>query len=615
VNSGTRGRAPDRIAPSPPSFPVRAAVPLALLVLFALVAVARVVATYPVFSETADEHHFVAGIEWWDRGAYTYTIFHPPLARIASALPLYLAGARSHGMPDPLAEKNAILYRSLRSLRSVASAGSDPSPSAASASDAYVHNLALARAGILPFLVLGIAVVWLWGRRLGGEGAGLLAALLFSTLPPVLAHAGLTTTDMALTATFPLALFAFCLWLEDDRPSRGRTVFLGIAGALAILSKFSVVPLFVASVGAILIVRGAGRALTPPLSRGERGGKRRALSLLGAGAIAALLIWAAYRFSWGPLPAASPPLGRTVLHGPGAAPTSGLAVPAPELWEGMRQIRESVYVRGGHPSYLLGRYSRTGLWYYFPIALAVKTPLAFLLLAALGTAVLLARNVRAARRGTGRADWRELAPATAAAGVLVSSLFSRTDIGVRHILPIYPLLAVAAACGLTRAWSRLESSARAVAAVRVGIAALVVWQLADSARAHPDYLAHFNELAGREPDRVLLDSNLDWGQDLLRLSDELRARRVGSVALAYFGNAELSLHGLPPIRPIPPDRPTTGWVAISEMCLKDVAGGGRAYGWLKDRVPIARVGRSIRLYYFEPEGAAFEPEGAASNPR
>jgi len=168
VNPGTRGRAPERIAPSPPSFPVRAAVPLALLVLFALVAVARVVATYPVFSETADEHHFVAGIEWWDRGAYTYTIFHPPLARIAATLPLYLAGARSHGMPDPLAEKNAILYRS---LRSVASARSDPGPSAASASATYVHNLALARAGILPFLVLGIAVVWLWGRRLGGEGA------------------------------------------------------------------------------------------------------------------------------------------------------------------------------------------------------------------------------------------------------------------------------------------------------------------------------------------------------------------------------------------------------------------------------------------------------------
>jgi hypothetical protein len=181
---------------------------------------------------------------------------------------------------------------------------------------------------------------------------------------------------------------------------------------------------------------------------------------------------------------------------------------------------------------------------------------------------------------------------------------------VRHILPIYPLLAVAAAPGLVRVWS----SPRRTGAVRIAIVALVAWQLADSVRAHPDYLAHFNELAGREPDRILLDSNLDWGQDLLRLSAELRARRADSVALAYFGNADLSRHGLPPIRPVPPDRPTSGWVAISEMCLKDVAGGGRAYGWLKDRVPVARVGRSIRLYYFPSDGAALDSKGAVGAP-
>ena len=537
-----------------------------IVLLLLAIATLRVVATYPIFSETADEHHFVSGLEWWDRGMYTYAIFHPPLARIASALPLYLAGARSHGLPDIVAEKNAILY----------------------GPGGYVRNLALARSGILPFLLVAILAVFYWTRRLAGDAAGLVAALLFSSLPPVLAHSGLTTTDAALMAMLTLSLYAFCLWLEE--PTVGRTLFLAVAGALAILSKFSALPFFFWSALAILLTR----ALV------ERGASRRGLlgrriaSLAGAAAVAALLVWSAYRFSWGPLPAMTAPVARKILVGPEAAATTGIRVPAPEFWEGLRQIRASVYLRGGYPSYLLGRYSDTGWWYYFPVALAVKTPLGFLILT-------LAGAVAIARRPT-RKDWRILAPAAAAAAILLTSMASRADIGVRHILPIYPLLSIAAGCGVVRLWN----SNAAKSAIRVAIIALIGWQLFDSARAHPDYLAHFNELAGRHPDRVLLDSNLDWGQDLLRLSKELRARKVDSIALAYFGNADLSRHGLPPIRPVPPDRPTTGWVAISEMWLKDLRGGGRSYSWLRDRVPVVTVGRSIRLYFIAPVPGAVQ---------
>ena len=550
---------------------------LALLVLLILVACLRVAATYRVFSETADEHHFVAGIEWWDQGRYSYTIFHPPLARIFSAFPLFVAGSRSHGLSDIVAEKNAILYGKGEGLGD------------------YVRNLSLARVGILPFLATGIVAVWVWAQRLSGNVAAFSAALLFSTLPPVLAHAGLSTTDAALTATLTLALFGFCLWL--DEPSRRHAILLGVAGGLAILSKFSVFPLFCASAVAILVTRGvlergAGRGIPPG---------RRIASLAAAAAVAALLVWAGYRFSWGALPAeATGPVARTVLRGPGAIATSGIPVPAPELWDGLRQIRGSVYLQGGHPSYLLGRYSLEGWWYYFPIALAVKTPLAFLILAAWGAGAV-AHGSSPARTGGDnppRRDWRLLAPIVAAAGILIASLFSRTDIGVRHILPIYPLLAIAAGCGMAGLWKMRVG--RAAVAVRFALVALVGWQLSDSIRAHPDYLPYFNELAGKHPDEVLLDSNLDWGQDLLRLSTELQSRKIDSVALAYFGNADLSRHGLPPLRPVPPDHPTTGWVAISEMCLKDVAGQGSAYRWLRERQPVTRVGRSIRLYYFSP---------------
>jgi hypothetical protein len=128
---------------------------------------------------------------------------------------------------------------------------------------------------------------------------------------------------------------------------------------------------------------------------------------------------------------------------------------------------------------------------------------------------------------------------------------------------------------------------------------LLVWQLGSSLAAHPDYLAYFNELAGKHPERILVDSDLDWGQDLLRLVEELRARHVERVAIAYNGSADLSRHGLPAFRPLVPHQPTTGWIAISEMRLK--IGEGRPpydeFAWLEAYEPVARVGRSIRLYY------------------
>jgi hypothetical protein len=169
-------------------------------------------------------------------------------------------------------------------------------------------------------------------------------------------------------------------------------------------------------------------------------------------------------------------------------------------------------------------------------------------------------------------------------------------------------MSIAAGYGVVALWN----PRRWAGAGRVAVVALLGWQLVGSVRAHPDYLAWFNELAGSHPDRILLDSNLDWGQDLYRLSDALAARGVDSVALAYLGNADLSRHGLPPVRALSPDQPTAGWIAISQMWLKDVPGQGKAYAWLRDREPVARVGRSILLYHLPPSAGAGPGEASRS---
>ena len=130
---------------------------------------------------------------------------------------------------------------------------------------------------------------------------------------------------------------------------------------------------------------------------------------------------------------------------------------------------------------------------------------------------------------------------------------------------------------------------------------LLAWQLLSSVRAHPDYLAYFNEFAGSHPERILLDSDLDWGQDLLRLSTALQQKHIDQVSIAYAGSSKLDLSkfGLPPFRVLLPNQPATGWIAISLLRLKVGEPGlpDDGFSWLEAYQPVALVGQSIRLYY------------------
>jgi hypothetical protein len=127
----------------------------------------------------------------------------------------------------------------------------------------------------------------------------------------------------------------------------------------------------------------------------------------------------------------------------------------------------------------------------------------------------------------------------------------------------------------------------------------VAWTIVIPIRAHPDHLSYFNALAGDHPEHILVDSNLDWGQDLYRLRDTLRARGVrDSVRIAYFGTTKPSAI-IPNARVLGLHERATGWIAASETFL---AGEwtGQAYMWLLDYPPMARVGPGMRLWYIAP---------------
>ena len=516
----------------------------AVTALFVCLATVLVVSTYPVFNQMWDEPaHIAAGMEWLSRGRYTYEPQHPPLARVAAAIGPYLGGARTIGQTKIFDEGRALLGEGAH----------------------YRRMLTLARLGMLPFLWVMLGVCAVWGFRAAGPAGGALAVVFAATNPNLLAHAGVAGTDLAPAALAALALFAWMRWREE--PTTHRALLFGASVGLAAAAKFSAL---VYLAPALLLGEGA-RWLMPrdAPTRGRLAVPWRHV-LAGCGA-AALVLWALYRFDVGHLE-------------PG-----GVWVPAPALFRGVRPFLQ--HANGGHPAFLFGEVSQRGWWYYYLVALAVKTPLPLLTLAIVGAV----ESVRAAR--TER--WTAVVPLAGAIAVLVVALGSHVDLGVRIVLTIYPFLAVLAARGTVAAWTR-GGNPLAVGSRRTAIAVLVVIALVIPFRAWPDYVAYFNPVAGARPERILVDSNLDWGQDLYRLADTVRARRIDSVRVHYFGSSSLEAVGLTNARRLDPNERTTGWVAASETFLAGVW-SDTSLRWLARRTPVARIGPSMRLYYIPPE--------------
>ena len=506
--------------------------PVLVALVAGVLAVVSVVSTYRVFNNMYDEPaHLAAGMEWLSRGSYTLEPQHPPLSRIAAAILPWAFGERSHGNTHMYTEGRLILGRG----------------------EHYHTVLTLARLGQLPFLALLLFTTWYWARRLAGERAAAASVVFAAANPNVLAHAGVAGTDIGPAAMMPAALLVWVLWLEA--PTRKRSLLLGAALALCGLTKFSAIAFWLPAAIAVALYA-AGKA--PHRFLGLAGARTfgRPLAIgLGTGA---LVVWAVYRFSVGP-----------VGH---------LTLPAPEFWVGLRDFFR--HGTGGHPAYLLGEVRLGGWWYYDLVVLLLKTPIPLLVFGVAGAAIAVRRRV----------EPLAIAPVAGVASVLLVASVTPVDLGVRLLLGAYPLLAILAAQGFLWAWTR---SARA--SNRFALAAFAAWTIVDPVVTHPDHVAYFNVLAGPRPERLLVDSNLDWGQDLYRLRDLSRALRVDSLRVHYFGTAEFAAVGLEHARRLRPNERASGWVAASETFYAGVW-ADTALNWLRGHRPVARVGRSIRLY-------------------
>lgn len=373
---------------------------------------------------------------------------------------------------------------------------------------------------ILLGIVLGIAI-WFFTRRLAGEKAALVALFLFSFSPNMLAHASLATLDFPLAAFVFLALFA--LFRYAERPSPLNGLLLGAALGAALGTKVQallLLPLLLVVLPARCPVLFRALKVKPVAT---------VLSLAGIALVPWLLINALYR--------------HVPLAGGHLLPPGFMAAVTDKL----------VHARTGHSAYLLGQYSDRGWWYYFPVAVAVKTPLPVLVLLAIGVVRRPSRDMC-------------LCVILPACAFLAAAMAARVNIGLRHVLMLYPLLFVFAGAGAAAWWERSWRG--------VMLALLAATYLAESVLIAPHFLSYFNALAGgpARGHRVLLDSNYDWGQNDRFLRDYLEKTGIA---------AAIDPH---------PFRPTGGRVIVNANALYGLLNeGSAAYAWLKEFEPVNRI--------------------------
>ncbi|MEQ9643405.1 MAG: hypothetical protein RIM84_25520 [Alphaproteobacteria bacterium] len=490
-------------------------------------------------------------------------------AHLAAGIELLSRGVYDYEpQHPPLARAAAALLPYLHGMRSLGTPGIfEEGAALLDAAPDYERALTLARLGVLPFFVLLLAATWAWGRLLAGPVVATLAVFFLASLPPLIGNAAIAATDVPSVATLTFCFAALMAWL--DRPRWPIALVLAVAGALALATKFSAIPFLGLVLAAWIVLRGMVGTARPVLPF-------RPLQYLAMLALAALVLWALFGFGLRP-------------------PTVVTAIP-------LGIVGVAAHNFQGHASYLLGQFSMDGWWYFYPVGFAVRTPPPLLFAGLAGLAWMTGAGIH------GR-DWRLLAVPVATVVLLVFVCwFSRINIGLRHAFVLYPMLALGAGYVCWRL-------ARINWPGRIAVALLLAAQLASVLLAHPDHLAYFNLAARGQPEKILINGDLDWGQDLKRLAEAVRQRGIDEIAVAYNGSADPARF-VPGFKPLPPETPTTGWIAISLFLTVDKSCG--SYGWLDAYPPAATVGASIRLYRIDalkPDVAV--PRGATDpeNPR
>jgi hypothetical protein len=475
-------------------------------------------------SLTWDEgNHIYAGYMSWMHKDFGLNPEHPPLVKLVATLPLLGMQLKMPPLLDRRYETEAFL------------GGKDFIYKNDANTIAY-----RARMAAVLFTLLLATVVFLTAREFFGTAAGFLALGLMAFDPTVLAHGGVVTTDSAQSCFLLATVYAFYRYWNS--PTLWRLVAVGAAAGLAFASKHSTI-LLVPMLGLLAVLELVRRPKAGSEDAGRSIGKR-VLRTVGAlvamSGIAVGILWAFYCFRYearGEGRKLSPALEVSI----GGIPSKTQAAVVGEMAK-LRLLPES-YLFGlsdvlaksvGYHSFLFGKSYPTGLWYYFPVGMLIKSTLTFLIL--LGALVWAVATRRFDK-------WREILYLTIPPVVyMAASIAGGMNIGIRHMLPVYVFLFVSIGGAV---WSVVRNNRKAL----YGAIALLIFQAISVSRVYPAYVSYANEAVGGPMmvHQYMTDSSADWAQQMKSVKRYLDARGIKNCWFAYFGEGVLdyTYYGIP----------------------------------------------------------------------
>jgi tetratricopeptide (TPR) repeat protein len=536
-------------------------------------------------SQTWDESsHLYSGYEYWTHADYGRNPEHPPLAKLVAAsavLPLHPADP---AVPSTLLSKSQDLLNGTKFLYG---AGAD-------------LLLARARGAMLLFPLALALAIFAAGNKMFGAEAGLLAMLLFALEPMVLANSGLVTTDIPLSCTLFLTVFAFYCYIK--RPTATRILLCGLAAGFTLAAKHSGV--FVFPILAVI-------AVLDPLLENDRAPRIPVMRRMGSIAVALAIIalvsygvlWALYGFRYAARPDGLPfvpSFDAYVAAIPIAFERSAIAFCArhhllPEAY--LYGWADILQIPGKRINLVLGKLFFGSPWYLFPELILIKSTIPLLLL------LLLAPFARIHRYR------RELLFLVIPAALyLLIAIASGMNSEARYILPIYPFAIVVAGAA---AWQIAHRSRRWA----IAVAALFVFAAGSSLYAFPDYLAYVNEAFGGPSNsyRLLAGANSDWAQGLKWAKSYIDENHVTdcwfdfsdpNIDSKYYGIPCKPLlsawvpRGYPLVGPVPPVISGTILISATELDGRQWGPGKlNPYAQFRDLHPDAQPGHIVLVYH------------------
>ena len=578
---------------------------------FLLLTVFGVLAITSMWNDSAnyDERiHLPAGYSYLTRQDMRLNPEHPPLVKDLTALPLLFMKIN---FPYENPGWNTVLT-------------SEKSRTPAWQTDVtfgndllyYFGNDAqkMMRYGRIPIILIGIILgfyVWKFTKELWGNSTGIIALVLYSFSPTILAHTRLVTTDVAAAAAFFISFYYLYHWLKA--PTKMNLWVFGIVLGLALLTKFSTI-LLVPIFGFIVLVK----YITNSRNQVPNIFTRFILALI----IAYLIVGAVYFFHVWDYPIAKQAIDTEfILSTFGFKPLADF-----NIWLSS-QLHLRAYGQyllgllmvlqrseGGNTTYYLGEISAEGSRSYFPVVYLIKEPLAYILMIFLAIFLAIKHCIIHCYKRSVKYWWRDFIVLTknnpAETGMIliifiywVFSIRSRLNIGVRHILPTLPFIYALTARQLS-AWIHNYKIRK------IFISILIAWTVFSVISIWPSFLTYFNEAAGGPNNgyKFVVDSNLDWGQDILRLANFIEKNNIKEIKMDYFSGAPAEYYiKTAKIESYNREVPQKGWLAVSATIYSGACKGEkipcsyneRAYIWLDQYKPVAKIGYSIFVYKIE----------------